>query len=474
MINTSINRVKVDILIQNGVVIPMDEHRSILYDGALAIEGGRIVAVGFTDDLVNKYTGKKTINARHKVVLPGLINTHHHFLQNLLKGSRDDLTLKNWIDRVSSPLITLAVQDYLTENYDLQYYATRLGCVEALKSGITCILNMEWATDPEIIKVYEEAGIRAVHTLTMTDVDRWNKPGMLLPYDRLMKLADQLIARSKQSKGGLVTFRYGLACPNSCSTELIKEVRKLATENEVGIHIHIAETKFEWDNIHNLFGKTPVGYLNDIGLLGPDVLGAHCVWLSDEDIEILKETGTSVAHNPETNMKIADGVAPIAKLLNAGVTVGLGTDSCATNDNMDMFEAMRMAAFLQKVTSMDPTVLPAYQVLEMGTIGGARALGMDNEIGSLEVGKKADVILVDLAAAHMRPINNIVNNLVYCTNSSDVETVIVDGKVVVEEHKLLSLDEQETIGLTEAFILKRFADAGLELSPYYLQRRKET
>ncbi|MBC8445945.1 MAG: amidohydrolase family protein, partial [Chloroflexi bacterium] len=267
---------------------------------------------------------------------------------------------------------------------------------------------------------------------------------------------------------GRYTFRYGVACPNSCSTALIREVRELASRNGVGIHIHIAETKFEWDNIHKLFGKTPVGYLNDIGLLGPDVLGAHCVWLSDKDIQILKETGASVAHNPETNMKIADGIAPIAKMLEAGVTVSLGTDSCATNDNMDMFEAMRVAAFLQKVTQFDSSIVPAYQALEMATIGGARALGMEEEIGSLEVGKRADVILVDLTAVHMRPINNMVNNLVYCTSaSSDVETVIVDGQIAVEDHKLLTFDEEEAVKEAEEFALRRFAEAGLEVSPYY-------
>jgi len=459
---------EVDILIEDGVIVTMDEARSIIFDGALAIDQGRIVAVGPTDQLVGDYAGKKVINARGKAVLPGLIDTHHHFLQNFLKGSRDDLALVDWIDNVSSPRIVLAVQDYLKGDYDLQYYATLLGCIDALKVGITCILNMEWATHPKVIGVYEDAGIRAVHTLTMTDVDRWNKPGMLLPHDRLMDLADHLIARCRESKDGRVTFRYGLACPNSCSTSLIEEVRDLADRNGVGITIHIAETKFEWDNIHNLFGKTPVGYLNDIGLLGPDVLGAHCIWLSDEDIQILKETGTSVAHNPECNMKIADGIAPIAKMLEAGVPVSLGTDSCATNDNMDMFEAMRVAAFLQKVTQLDPSTVPAYQALEMATIGGARALGMEDEIGSLEVGKKADVILMDLTGVHMRPINNIVNNLVYCSSaSSDVETVIVDGKIVVEDHKLLTIGEEEAVKEAEEFALRRFAEAGLEVSPYY-------
>jgi 5-methylthioadenosine/S-adenosylhomocysteine deaminase len=460
--------VEVDILVQNGVIVTVDGNRRILYDGAIAVEHGSIVAIGPTDQIRAAYSGQQTIDARHKAVLPGLVDTHHHFLQNFLKGTPDDLELLDWIENVSSPRIIAAVQGYLAGDFGLQIHSSRLGCVEALRSGITCILNMEWATPPEVVDIFEEMGLRVVQTLTLTDVDQWSQEGMLLPDNIAWDLADQLIARCRRSGQGLVTFRYGLACPNSCSSEQILKARTLATQNGVGIHIHIAETKFEWDNIHNLYGTTPTRYLYDLGLLGPDVLGAHCIWLSDDDIQLLRETGTSVAHNPECNMKVADGIAPIAKMLEAGVVVSLGTDSCAVNDNMDMFEAMRVAAFLQKVNQMDAAAVSAYQVLEMATIGGARALGMDDEIGSLEVGKKADLVLVDLTGVHMRPINNLVNNLVYCaSSSSDVETVIVNGKVVVKDRKLLPCDEQEAVAAAEEYAIKRFSEAGLEISPYY-------
>jgi 5-methylthioadenosine/S-adenosylhomocysteine deaminase len=289
---------------------------------------------------------------------------------------------------------------------------------------------------------------------------------MLLAMDEAMGLADRLIERCSTSS--LVSFRYGLACPNSCSRDLFEDVRERADEDGSPIHVHIAETEFEWNNIRRLHNTTPVGYLNDIGLLGPDVLGAHCIWLSEEDIQILKESGTAVSHNPECNMKVADGVAPIAKMLEAGVTVSLGTDSCAVNDNMDMFEAMRVAAFLQKVTTMDPAVVPAAEAFAMGTTGGARALGMDDQIGSLEPGKKADLILVDLSQPHMRPINSILNNLVYSASAAcDVETVIIDGNLVVEDRRLLSCDEQTVIAEAEAFAVERFSKAGLDISPYY-------
>jgi 5-methylthioadenosine/S-adenosylhomocysteine deaminase len=401
-------------------------------------------------------------------VLPGLVDTHHHFLQNFLKGTPDDLELVDWIENVSSPRIVLAVQGYLAGDYGLQIHSSRLGCVEALRSGITTLLNMEWATPPATIDVFEAMGLRIVQTLTFTDVDQWAKAGMLLPDDVIFDLADQLVERARQSEGGRINFRYGLACPNSCSGDQMQRVRALATEKGVGIHIHIAETEFEWDNIHNLHGTTPTRYLHDLGLLGPDVLGAHCIWLSDEDIQLLRDTGTAVAHNPECNMKVADGIAPITEMVDAGVVVSLGTDSCAVNDNMDMFEAMRIAAFLQKVSRMDAAALSGYQVLEMATIGGARALGMNDEIGSLEVGKKADIVLVDLQGVHMRPINSIVNNLVYCASAaSDVETVIVDGRVLVRERELLVCDEQQVVAEAEAYAVEKFGGAGLAVSPYY-------
>jgi 5-methylthioadenosine/S-adenosylhomocysteine deaminase len=459
---------EVDLLIQNGVIVPMDEAKTVLYDGALAVDKGEIVAVGPADQLAARYAGRQTLDAHQKAVLPGLIDTHHHFLQNFLKGSRDDLAFEDWIDQVSSPLIGLAVCDYLEGEHGLQVHATRLGCTEALLSGITTIVNMEWATPIEVIDVYEEVGIRAVHVLTMTDVDQWESPGMLLSLDTVLELADRLIARCRESDRGLVTFRYGPACENSVSPELFRQVRRLANQNQAGIHVHIAESRFGWENIHSLYGKTPVRHLHDLGLLGPDVLGTHCIWLSDEDIEILQETGTSVSYNPECHMKLALGIAPVTKMLDADIVVSLGTDTCAVNDNMDLFEAMRVGAFLQKISTMDPSVLPAHEALAMGTIGGAQALGMADRIGSLEVGKRADIIVVDLDRIHMRPINNLVNNLVYCASAAhDVETVIVDGELLVRDRQLLGRNEREVIAEAEAYAHSRFSQIGLGTSSFY-------
>ncbi len=463
---------EVDLVVEHGAVVVMDDARTILWDGSLAIDQGRIVDVGPASDLSGRYVAHRKIDARHKAVLPGLIDTHHHFLQNLAKGSRDDLAFPDeWISQVSSPLIGMAVCDYLACDSELQRHATRIGCAEALLSGITCIVNMEWATPPDVVDMYEEAGIRAVHVLTLTDVDEWGSPGMLLGVDATLDLAERLIERCARSASGRVTFRYGPACENSVSTGLLRQVRRLAGEHNLGIHMHIAESRYGWDNIRRRHSRTPVQYLAELGMLGPDMLGAHCIWLDDDDIRILRETGTSVSYNPECNMKIALGTARVVDMLAAGVAVSLGTDTCAVNDNMDLFEAMRVGAFLQKHAAMDPAVVPAWEALRMATAGGARALGLGDEIGTLEAGKKADLILVDLEGVHLRPINHLANTLVYAAGARDVETVIVDGQIVVEGRELRAFDAGAAMAQAEQYAARRFEATGLYVSPYYTGSR---
>jgi 5-methylthioadenosine/S-adenosylhomocysteine deaminase len=287
---------------------------------------------------------------------------------------------------------------------------------------------------------------------------------MLLPMEEAWELSDRLMQRCQGSAGGRVTFRYGPACENSASTALLTAVRKRADAGGVGIHMHIAESKAGWDNIHDLHDLTPVAYLYGLGLLGPDVLGAHCIWITAEDRRILADSGGSVAYTPKCHMKLALGVAPVIALRAEGVSVGLGTDTCAVNDNIDMFEEMRCGLFLQRIANMDPQALLAFDALEMATVGGARALGMAGEIGALEPGKKADLIVVNLEGSHLRPINDIVNNLVYAGHASDVEMVLVDGRIVVENGRLSGLDEDEAILRAEAYAMQRFRQAGVRPS----------
>ncbi len=454
-----------DLLLRKGLVVTMDPRQPVIEGGTLAIKGNRIVGVGSDEEIIGRFQATKEIEALHNAIIPGFVDTHHHFLQNFHKGTRDDLALVDWVELVSVPRIKVAVQDYLVGVYDLQQHASRLGCVDAIRAGITTILNMEWATHPSVVDVFEQACIRVVHTLTFSD--QWISPEVLMPSEMQISLSHDLLKRCQESTTGRVSFRYGLACPNSCSPDQINEIRGLADDLQVPIHIHIAESEYEWKKFNSEFDMTPTGYLHSLGVLGPDVLGAHCIWLSDEDIELFQKTGTKVAHNPECNMKVADGIAPIVKLVEAGVVVGLGTDSCAVNDNMDMFEAMRTTAFLQKVTTMDPRVLPAEETLRMATLGGAEALGMEDEVGSLEEGKKADVLLIDLTGTHMRPINKIENSLVYAANASDVHTVICDGQIVMEDRKIMILDEETWVSEAVDYAYQRFTEAGIDLPNYY-------
>lgn len=461
---------EVDLFIKNGVIVPVTGPDDIIYQGSIAVDAGKIIAIGLREELEEKYTGRKIIDAQNKAVLPGLINAHCHFLQNFLKGAQDDLPLVKWIEQVSFPRIKLAVEDYLHNRPGLQYYATLHGCIEALKSGITTAVNMEWATPVETIEVYEKTGIRGLHTLTFTDNSQWTPPEAILNDQQIFDLADRLIARCRNSEDKRVNFCYGIACPNSCTTELIRKVRGEADKNNLPVHIHLAETNFEFKNISKKFNKTPTEYLHEIGLLGPDVFAAHAIWLTEKDVELLKDTGTAVVHNPECNMKIASGVAPVSRMLEAGVNVSLGTDSCAVNDNTDLFETMRITVMLQRVNDLDSMSVSSYQALEMATLGGARAIGMEQELGSLEPGKSADLILLDLQPINMRPINNIINNIVYCANATNIQTVIVAGKVVVEKGILLTMDEQSAILEAEEYAQNRFQEAGLKLPPYYISR----
>lgn len=466
--HTEKTAVEVDLLITGGYVIPMSGPDEIIPDGAVAVKNGRILAVGTTARLLQTCSARKTIDASGKAVLPGLIDTHHHLVQHYLKAPRDDVALPEWIEHVSAPVITRIVRDFKKGSAELQLAATRLGCLEALKMGITTILNMEWATHPDVIDLYDSIGNRVVHTLTFADIDEWNNPDMLLDTDSAFGLAEECMRRCGETGKGRVRFRYGIADELSCSTDLILRIRDEASAHGVGIHLHMAETERTVEKIGKLHGLTPTAYLHSHNILGPDVLGAHCIFLNDDDIRIFRETATAVSHNPEANCKVSEGIAPVAALDRAGVTVALGIDTVAANDNMDMFEAMRTAAFLQKVKTGDPRVLPASRTLYMATLGGAASLQMEAETGSLEAGKAADIILVDIEGLHMQPRNNLFSSLVYCASAAaDVKTVIVGGDILVEDGVFTCFDEREEIERFKSLARTKLKESGIALPEYY-------
>jgi 5-methylthioadenosine/S-adenosylhomocysteine deaminase len=443
----------VDIVIKNGIIVTMNEDRRILKDGGLAIEDGRIVDIGDSERIEKDYSADVKLNARGKAVLPGFVNTHTHLYQNLLKGMRDDLPLVNWVYDVTMPLIKEEFQSSLKGNFEIGYHAAMLGCLEALRSGTTCIVDMD-LRNPRVPEAFKQTGIRGVYAMSLAD--QWVPPGVLLPRDQMMQMFNQIASRWHGAENGRILCMYGPSTPFICSKELLQEIRGLADKNGMHIHIHVSETKYERDLVTKETGKRPVEYLYGLGFLGNDVSAVHCVWVSSREINLLKKTRTNVSHNPESNMKLASGVAPIPEMLKKGITVSLGTDGCASNDNLDMFEAMRAAAFLHKVSSLDASVMSSYDVLKMATIEGARTIGLENQIGSLEVDKKADVILVDLEKPHLRPLNNIVGTLVYCANGGDVETVIVDGRIVVQEDTVRTVNEKNVIEQAEEKVKERF------------------
>ncbi len=456
-----------DLIIQNGIILTQDPNDTVLYNGAVAISGGRISAVGETSEILKRYRAPDVIDAAAKAVLPGFVNTHFHFTQSFMKGTRDDLDLLEWIDQVSFPRIKVTMDGYRRGSSEIHKLAALHAGIDLLSSGVTCTVNMEWGMRPDVLETYDRIGARIVNVLTLTDVDSWTPKEAIIPTDECFSLAHSLI-EAFRGGSGKVEFAYGIACPNSATEDLIRRARADATEQGVRVHIHLAETKYEYDRFVRDRGVTPTRYLEDIGFWADDVWAAHCIWLDDVDIDILARRGVGVAHNPKCNMKIADGTAPIAKMLRKGVAVGLGIDSCAVSDNTDFFEAMRTMLFLQRITEMDPKAVLGREALRMATIGGARVLGKEREIGSIEPGKQADLVLVDLSGVHTRPYNDLVNNLVFAANSAAVARVIVGGETLVENGSFARFDKDSVLDETERRAAEIYREAGISLPRHFM------
>ncbi len=418
-----------DLFISGGTVVTMDAEFRVIEDGGVAIEGDVITEVGKRVDLEPKSRGvKKTIDARGTLVLPGMINGHAHAAMSLFRGVAEDHSLDDWLQRYIFP----AEARNVTE--DFVFWGTRLGVLEMLRGGVTTYADMYYFEDV-VARVTKEAGMRGVLGETILDFPApdHRTPAAALAYTQ------KYIERWKGDP--LITPAVAPHSIYTLSTETLKSAGALARANGVPILMHIAEAPFESERSRAQHGGSPVNYLERIGLLGGDVVGAHCVWVDAMDIATLLRRGVGTVHNPSSNMKLASGVMPVVDLLTAGVPVGLATDSAASNNNQDLFQEMNVAAKLQKVTRMDPRALPARQVVEMATIGGARALHLDKQIGSLEVGKQADVVLIGTGATHSTPMYNVYSQLVYALNAHDVLTVVIAGKIVMEVRVMMTMDK---------------------------------
>ena len=372
----------------------------------------------------------KTIDATGKILLPGFVNTHTHLSMTLFRGLADDLALDEWLNDNIWPMEANLNGDYC-------YMGALLGAVELIKSGTTTFSDMYFYME-DVAKAVSESGLRAVLSYGMIDFGDEEK--------RKNEIAENLnlFKNVNDTADGRIKVFFGPHSPYTASEELLREVRKLASENNTGIHIHVSETQKEIEDVSAEKGLRPFEYLDSIGFLGPDVLCAHCVWLSDSEIEIIKKRNVKISHNPCSNMKLASGIAPISRLLENDICVGIGTDGASSNNNLDLIEELKIASLLQKVSVLDPKVLTSDEALAMGTINGARALGLDDEIGSVEVGKKADLILIDTDSANMIPDSTrLSSNIIYSANGFNVDTTICNGQILMENRKLTTLNEEE-------------------------------
>ncbi len=433
------NQPNADLLVTGGTVVAMDAAHTLVEDGALAITGDTIQAVGKRSDIEAHYSAAATrLDAKGALILPGLINGHAHAAMSLFRGLADDLALDEWLQKHIFPAEAHNV------NEDFVARGTRLSVLEMLRGGITTYADMYYFEDV-VARVTKEAGMRGILGETIVD---FPAPDNKTPAQALAYTQDYL---TNWKNDPLVTPAVAPHAIYTCSEQTLLESAALARRNKVPLLIHISEALFEIEQSRKNQALSPVSYLGKIGFLGPDVIAAHCIWVDAADIAMLKRFSVGCIHNPSSNMKLASGVMPVVDFLASGQPVGLATDGAASNNSQDIFEEMDTAAKLQKIARMDPRALPAVQVVEMATRGGARALHMDHQIGSLEPGKKADVIFVDTTGPHATPMYDVYSQLVYALRGSDVKTVIVNGKLLMQNHEMLTLDEDKILCEARAY-----------------------
>ena len=417
------------IWIQNTLILTMTG--APLFTGDILIENETIKSIGLVDPRGTE--GAYIIDGRRTVAMPGLVNTHTHAAMTLLRSYADDMELMPWLNDKIWPAEAKFVNEYI-------YWGSALAAVEMIQSGTTTFADM-YDSMHEVAKVTEESGLRANLArgcVVFSDPELKNIQKNVRLYENFNNTAD-----------GRIKVWFAPHAPYTCPPEYVEKIVEAAKSCNAGIHVHLAETLDEQRQIAEGYGKTPTEYLNDLGVFELPTLAAHSVYLNDSDIAILKEHNVGIAHNPSSNLKLASGIANIPKYLQAGLNVGIGTDGCSSNNTLNMFKEMTICSFVQKVNAMDPTVLPAEEILRLATIGGAKALRWDDEIGTLEVGKKADLILVDIDKPHFAPWNNPVSDLVYSAQGSDVKTTIVNGKLLMKDYEVLTLDVERIMAETE-------------------------
>ncbi|RLG53962.1 MAG: N-ethylammeline chlorohydrolase [Thermoproteota archaeon] len=435
-----------DILIRRGIVVPMTERR-ILKEASIAIREGRIAAVGPDSVVRREYPSDIEIDAADHIVIPGLINTHTHLAMTLFRGVMDGVSGMEWLNRAWSIESNLTREDV--------YWGSLLGCLEMIKGGTTCFADHYFFMDA-VVDAVKESCIRAA--LAQAIIEEGGPRGIDTTLEGSLNFAKQYDGEAK----GRITCMLGPHSAYTCSPNLLKEVRRLSEETGLRAHIHLSEGMSELRIVKEKYETTPIRLLNRIGLLNPKLLAAHVVFADEEEIELLKEKDVKVNHNPICKMKGGHGASPVAKMLKKGINVSLGTDGVGSNNNLDLLEEMKFAALLQPLVERDPKAISAWDVLEMATINGARALGIEKDVGSIEVGKKADLVIIRRKVPHMVPLHNIPSLLVYSANGNDVDTVIVDGKIVMSKRKVLTIDEEVVMKRAQRVFEKLLERSGWE------------
>ena len=423
-----------DIVITGGTLITMSAGMEIVEDAAIGIKDGLIVAVGRDNDGgCAAFHARETIDATGCIVMPGLVNTHTHLPMVCFRGMADDLPLMEWLTGHIFPAETRFI------NKKTVSCGATLAMAEMILSGTTTFCD-GYFFENTIAEALSAAGMRAVVSQGFADFIMPDKPSI----EKMMTAAQRFVKRWLPH-APLITPAYFCHSPYTCSPETLVRVKEAAREAGLLYLIHLLETKDETSTILNRYGKNPVRHLLDLGVLDEQTIAVHCNWLDKEDMAVFADLGVKVSHNPESSMKLAAGVAPVPEMLRHGITVGIGTDGCASNNDLDMFREMDTTAKIHKVTSLNPIIMNAETVCKMATIGGAKVLGMDKLIGSVETGKKADIIMVDMNQPHLTPLYNCYSQLVYATRGADVKTSIINGRIVMKDRQLCTIDLQTAI-----------------------------
>lgn len=437
-----------DILIKNGYVITLDKKRRIIKNGALIIKGDKIADVGKTDEITKKYRGEIEINAAGKIVMPGLINCHVHLPDCLKRGVEDNRTFFPWLKERIRPLIEASDEE-------MDQTSALLCCLEMIKSGTTCFAEPHVFGDTlrafdKIAEAVSQTGIRAALAKEIVDSPTYaplitKETISEEKHEESVKLAINIIKKWHGAKNDSIRIWFGGKPLGVCAPELYLKVGELAKKYDTGVHLHAAGLEESTSHIKRKYNKTPIGFALDLGLTGPNVLFAHVIWITDNDLKLLAQTRTNVCHCPSSNMKLGAGFAKVPEMLEAGVNVVLGSDGGVCNDCHDMIREMKQAALIHKGRLLSPTAVTAEQAIEMATINGARALLWDNKIGSIEKGKRGDIILIDAKKPHMVPHRNLPSNIVYSATGGDVDTVIIDGNIVMTNRIVKTIDEASVI-----------------------------